>query len=97
MMRARHIAARRRMRGQSFVEYVVVLLVGVIVLTSGSNPPIQQLATAIRDYYTDYSFALSISSMPNCYTGGSAGPVTVTVDKCLDLQNPEWPIDVSFN
>jgi hypothetical protein len=97
MTRAKHIALRRRMRGQSFIEYLVVLMAGVIVLVSGNNPPIQQLASAIRDYYTDYSFALSISSMPNCFTGGSAGPVTVTVDKCPDLQNPTWPVDISFN
>lgn len=85
------------MAGQSFVEYIVVILVAVIVLVSGTNPPIQQLATAIHDYYTDYSFAISISSMPNCFNSAGVGPVTVSVDKCIDLQNPEWPVDVSFN
>jgi hypothetical protein len=98
----RFIAARRRgNRGQSTVEYLVVLMFGVIVLVTGTDPPIQKLALAIRDYYTDYTFALSISQMPNCYLskGASAGPVSVsaTLDKCVNLSNPSWPIDVSFS
>jgi hypothetical protein len=89
--------ARRGMRGQSFVEYLIVLMVGVIVLVTGSDPPIQKLATAIRDYYTDYSYAISISSMPNCFNSAGVGPVTVSVDKCIDLKDPKWPVDVSFD
>lgn len=88
-------------RGQSTVEYLVVLMFGVMVLVTGNDPPIQQLARALQEYYTDYSYAMSFSSMPNCYesTGasGAGHSVTVTVDKCLDLKNPEWPIDVSFD
>jgi hypothetical protein len=91
----------RQMRGQSLIEYLVVLMVGVIVLVTGDNPPIQRLATAIRDYYTDYSYAISISSMPNCFASASGGAggvsATVTVDKCVDLKDPEWPVDVSFD
>ena len=91
----------RHMHGQSLIEYLVVLMVGVIVLVTGDNPPIQRLATAIRDYYTDYSYAISISSMPNCFASASGGAggvsATVTVDKCLDLKDPEWPVDVSFD
>lgn len=99
----RHLKYRgsRRTCGQSTIEYLVVLLFGVLVLVTGENPPIQRLATAIHEYYTDYSYAMSISSMPNCYTeqsGSGAGTtVTVTVDKCLDLNDPEWPVDVSFD
>ncbi|RJG05331.1 hypothetical protein D3870_04235 [Noviherbaspirillum cavernae] len=93
--------ARRKQGGQSFMEYLVVLAFGVIVLVAGPNPPIQQLAKAIRDYYTDYSYAISISSMPNCFastSGGAAGVSgTVTTDKCLDLSDPKWPVDVSFD
>jgi hypothetical protein len=95
------VLMRRHMRGQSFMEYLVVLAFGVIVLVAGPNPPIQQLATAIRDYYTDYSYAISISSMPNCFDSKSAGAggvsATATLDKCFDLSNPQWPIDVSFD
>tara|TARA_R110001599_G_scaffold159052_2_gene346291 strand:- start:105775 stop:106080 length:306 start_codon:yes stop_codon:yes gene_type:complete len=88
---------RKKATGQSFIEYLVVLMVAVIVLVSGNDPPIQKLATAIRDYYTDYSYAISISSMPSCFASASAGPVTVNADKCIDLKDPEWPIDVSFD
>lgn len=90
-------AARRKTAGQSLIEYLVVLMVGVIVLVTGTDPPIQKLATAIRDYYTDYSYAISISSMPNCFNSTGLGPVTVGVDKCIDLKDPEWPVDISFN
>lgn len=83
------------------IEYLVVLMVGVMVLVTGDNPPIQKLATAIRDYYTDYSFAMSISSMPNCYYSKSASgagmSASVAVDKCIDLKDPEWPVDISFD
>lgn len=91
----------RGMRGQSTVEYLVVLLFGVLVLVTGENPPIQRLASAIKEYYTDYSYAISVSSMPNCFIkkeGEAAGiTATVTVDQCVDLKEPKWPIDVSFD
>ncbi len=89
--------AGRRERGQSTIEYLVVLMFGVMVLVTGDDPPIQKLARAIQEYYTDYSYAMSFASMPNCYWEQSGAGVTVTVDKCLDLKNPEWPIDVSFD
>ena len=89
--------SRRRMGGQSIIEYLVVLMVGVIVLVTGSDPPVQKLAKAIREYYTDYSYAISISSMPNCFINAEVGPVAIGVDKCVDLKNPEWPVDVEFN
>ncbi len=88
---------RRRSAGQAMIEYLVVLMVGVIVLVTGNDPPIQKLATAIKEYYTDYSYAISIANMPNCYNVKSAAGVTVTVDKCLDLKEPKWPVDVSFD
>jgi len=94
---SRPLPPRARQRGQSTIEYLVVLLVGVIVLVAGNDPPIQKLATAIRNYYTDYSFAVSVSSMPNCFNSAGMGPVSVSVDKCIDLKDPEWPIDVSFD
>lgn len=90
-------AVRRRISGQSLIEYLVVLMVGVIVLVTGSDPPIQKLATAIRGYYTDYSYAISISSMPNCFNSTGLGPVTIGIDKCIDLKDPEWPVDISFD
>ncbi len=97
LMRSRLVAPPARMRGQSIIEYLVVLMVGVIVLVTGSDPPIQKLATAIRNYYTDYSYAISVSSMPNCFNSAGMGPVSISIDKCIDLKDPEWPIDISFN
>jgi hypothetical protein len=88
---------RKKMSGQSFIEYLVVLMMGVIILVTGDDPPIKKLASAIHEYYTDYSYAISISSMPNCFNSASLGPVTVGVDKCIDLQSPQWPVDISFD
>ena len=88
---------KKRSAGQSFVEYIVVLAVGVLVLVSGNDPPIAKLASAIHEYYTDYSYAISFSSMPNCFINKDFGPVEVGVDKCVDLKDPQWPVDVSFN
>lgn len=90
-------AVRRRNGGQSMIEYLVVLMVGVVVLVTGDDPPIQKLAAAMHEYYTDYSYAISFSSVPNCFVTAEAGPVTIGVDKCIDLKNPEWPIDITFN
>lgn len=101
MTNALRALPRRHGTGQSTIEYLVVLMFGVMVLVTGNDPPIQKLARAIQEYYTDYSYAMSFSAMPNCYesagaSGGGVG-VTVTVDKCLNLNDPEWPIDVSFD
>lgn len=93
----RRLPQKKRSGGQSFLEYIVVLMVGVLVLVSGNDPPIAKLADAIHEYYTDYSFAISVSAMPNCFVNKDIGPVEVGVDKCVDLQNPQWPVDVSFN
>jgi hypothetical protein len=82
---------RRKSAGQALMEYLVVISLGVIVLVSGDNPPIQQLANAIKGYYTDYSFAISISNMPNCYYSKSALGHTATADVCVDLKDPKWP------
>lgn len=83
--------------GQSFLEYIVVLMFAVIVLVSGSNPPIKMLATAIQEYYTDYSFAISVSAMPDCFIDKSAGPLAVSADLCLDAKNPQWPVSLSVD
>jgi hypothetical protein len=82
---------RRKSAGQAMMEYLVVIGFGVIVLVAGDNPPIQQLAKAIKDHYTDYSFAISISNMPNCYYTKSALGHTATADACVDLKDPKWP------
>lgn len=99
MSRARlpRLANRRAVLGQSMIEYIVVLMVGVLVLVAGDDPPIQKLAAAIHEYYTDYSYGMSIAQIPNCYWEKSALSITISVDKCIDLKDPEWPVDVTFN
>lgn len=91
------IVRHQKSSGQSTVEYLVVLLFGVMVLVMGEDPPIQKLGRALQEYYTDYSYAMSFSTMPNCFIEESKLGVTVKVDKCLDLKDPEWPIDISFD
>jgi hypothetical protein len=90
----------RRQRGQSTIEYIVVLLVAVVVLVAGDDPPIQKLAGAIREYYTDYSFAISLSSMPDCVSeiqaSTSVGELTVTGDTCLTMDSMS-AADLTFN
>ncbi len=88
--------------GQSSIEYILVLALAVVVLTTGNDPPVAKLAGAIRDYFGDYSYAISFSQPPDCVetkTVGGSGPAgssasaSVTVDSCPDLSNPSWPIE----
>lgn len=94
---ARRPALHARMAGQSFVEYIVVLMFAVVILVTGENPPIQMLAAAIHEYYTDYTYAISISSMPNCFAGFDSSVVSVEVNACFDPDNMKWPVDITFN
>jgi hypothetical protein len=87
---------RRRQTGQSFIEYLAVTAFAVAVLASGSPSPLAQLSEAIQSYYTDYSFAISIASMPNCTISKSAAGASVTVDICPDLKNPSWPVSFTL-
>ncbi len=87
--------SRRRQAGQSCMEYVVVTLVAVVSLSAGNPSPLSLLNDAIRKYYTDYSFAISIATIPKCSQSTSAAGVTVTVDTCPDLSNPTWPVSIS--
>lgn len=86
---------RRRQAGQSFMEYLVVTLVAVVALASGNPSPLSMLSEAIQKHYTDYSFAMSIATIPKCSSSSSAGGFTVTVDTCPDLANPTWPVSIS--
>jgi hypothetical protein len=56
----------RRQLGQSMVEYTVVLVFGVLALTTGpSGDVIQELLGAIKENYRGYSFAMSMSEPPD--------------------------------
>lgn len=85
---------RTAQAGQSSIEYIVVIAacMGGVLLTAN----VDGLMRNIRDYFTDYSYAMSVAQVPDCMNvyGGSVGPVSgsATLDKCPDLTNPTWPI-----
>lgn len=51
-------------RGQSIIEYLILVMFAMLLLTIGNPSPIQALMTAIRDYYGGYSYAISWSDLP---------------------------------
>ena len=87
------------------IEYVIVLAFGVIILIQGgASAPVKQLATAIKDYHQQYTYAMAIAYIPDCdyqFDYGQAqsaadiatlsGSISVGVDRCFDFQNPQVP------
>lgn len=56
----------RRQSGQSMVEYTVVLVFGVLALTTGpSGDAIQDLMDVIKENYRGYSYGMSLSEAPD--------------------------------
>lgn len=51
---------RTREAGQAYLEYVLVVLLVVVVLTAGRDSVIAQLLAAIKSFYAAYSYALSM-------------------------------------
>jgi Flp pilus assembly pilin Flp len=51
---------RRQQHGSALIEYTIVLLLLVVALLADPNV-IRQLADAVRDAYTSFVYALSIS------------------------------------
>ena len=71
-MRSSMVCFRRRERGQSMVEYMVVLAFGVMVLTSGPGADvIEALTDVVNENYRGYSYAMSLSPLPD-YDSASA-------------------------
>jgi hypothetical protein len=57
---------RFRQLGQSMVEYTVVTVFGVLVLTTGpGRGVIDDLTNAIRNNYEGYTYAVSLSDYPD--------------------------------
>jgi Flp pilus assembly pilin Flp len=48
-----------RIRGQSSVEYLIVLALVVMVLVNGNPSPLQQFFDAIKGAYQKFSYAMS--------------------------------------
>lgn len=52
--------------GQSMVEYTVVSVFGILVLTTGpGGDVVVELTNAVRDNYDGYSYAVSLSDFPD--------------------------------
>ena len=61
----RPVKFKRSQIGQSMVEYTVVLVFGVMVLTTGpGGDVILKLLDVLKDKYQGYSYAVSLSSPP---------------------------------
>lgn len=55
-----------RQRGQSMVEYTVVTVFGILVLTTGpGGNVIVDLTNAIRNNFKGYTYAVSLSDLPD--------------------------------
>lgn len=55
-----------RQKGQAMIEYTVVSVFGILVLTTGpGRNVILDLTNAIRDNYDGYSYAVSLSDYPD--------------------------------
>ncbi|MES2771214.1 MAG: hypothetical protein V4623_04435 [Pseudomonadota bacterium] len=53
----------RAQQGQSTVEYIIVIAMGVLILTQGgSSAPVAAIASAIKGAYQGFAFAISLSS-----------------------------------
>lgn len=53
-------------KGQSMVEYTVVSVFGILVLTTGpGGDVVVELTRAVRDNYEGYSYAVSLSDFPD--------------------------------
>lgn len=52
-----------RQRGQSMIEYIVVVAMGVLILIEGgSSAPVMAVAAAIKNAYQGFAYAISLSS-----------------------------------
>ena len=60
---------KRRVGGQSMVEYSVILAFGVLVLMGPGGDVMLDLREAMKNKYRGYSYAMSLSTMPDFGTG----------------------------
>tara|TARA_B100001250_G_C19727840_1_gene756943 strand:- start:61 stop:480 length:420 start_codon:yes stop_codon:yes gene_type:complete len=59
------LKTRDNQLGQAMVEYTIVVVVGILLITTGPMRDIVgQLAEAINNNYKGYSYAMSLSDLP---------------------------------
>ncbi|MBO9873421.1 MULTISPECIES: hypothetical protein [Xanthomonas] len=61
-MNARALSCRRRQRGQSTIEYTVVVMALVIVLIAKPDL-ITEVVTALKELYSAFVYAISVSDV----------------------------------
>jgi hypothetical protein len=59
MSRPERSSRRGGHSGQSMVEVLLILLLVVVIFGAGTNNPLSQLGTAIRDRYAAYTESIS--------------------------------------
>lgn len=65
----RQCTSARRLRGQSMVEYIVILAFGMLVLLGPGTDIMRALRDVLRNNYGSYSYAMSLSPLPDFGTG----------------------------
>jgi len=59
-------ARRARQRGQTSIEYFVVVAFGILVLIEGGNTSaVSQVVTSLKDLYQGYAYAISYATNLN--------------------------------
>jgi hypothetical protein len=58
-MKQRRHTSRARSRGQSALEYVIILALVVMVLVNGNPSPLQQFFDAVKGAYQRFTYAMS--------------------------------------
>ncbi len=59
----------RRQYGQAMVEYTVILVFGLLLLLGPGGDVLRDLADVMRNNYRGYTYALSMSPLPDFDTG----------------------------
>jgi hypothetical protein len=72
------------MAGQGMVEYTVVLAFGVLLLMGPGGDVLKDLAMVLQNKYRGYSYAMSLSPLPEFDTG----PELATYIEGLNLDPP---------
>lgn len=60
---------RSRQRGQAMVEYTVILAFGLMMLLGPGGDVLRDLADVMKNNYRGYTYALSMSPLPEFDTG----------------------------
>ena len=90
----------KKQAGQAMAEYVVVMAFGIMVLTLGDPSPVERLAEVIRENWKGYSYAMSMSDLPDALDMGAAqaqyladGGSNSTMDKATNYNGMLNSID----